>query len=304
MNVRAILIGTGVAALGGFALYDYYSPDSRRARAIHEVETLKPDVKPHACLPQGPLQKAFAAAVSLDALPPTTFDSDARKRGVIKHDCIRGATNHSTVDRLLEVAGDEVVAYSAKVIESCNLPKMEYPLPQCVALDILGRRSESSPAAVAALEKVADNRKLAVNVWEGALFRLISLPAWKTTPQLAEKLASEPEWEARELLLEKIRERKDPAARASLETAYGKEDDETTKGRIKAAILEIDNPGKCVAEDEGRGADGICRYVCRDQNNGRSRYPKDPKDKGPCALVREPDANANKAPVNSAALAK
>ena len=34
MNVRAILIGAGVAALGGFALYDYYSPESRRARAL------------------------------------------------------------------------------------------------------------------------------------------------------------------------------------------------------------------------------------------------------------------------------
>ena len=104
-------------------------------------------------------------------------------------------------------------------------------------------------------------------------------------------------------VLEKIRERKDPGARASLETAYAKEDDETTKGRIKAAILEIDNPGKCVVEDEGRGEDGICRYVCRDQNS-RSRYPKDPKVKGPCPLVHEPDANATKAPVNSAALSK
>jgi len=303
MNVRAILIGAAVAALGGFALYDYYSPESRRARAIHEVETLKPDVKPHACLPQGPLTKAFAAAVALDAMPSTAFDSDARKRGVIKHDCIRGATNHATVDRLLDVSGEEIVAYSAKVVESCQLGKNEYPLPQCVALDVLGRRSDSTPAAVAALEKFAENRKLANVVWEGALYRLISLPAWRTTTQLATQLASEPEWEARELLLEKIRERKDPGARASLETAYAKEDDETTKGRIKAAILEIDNPGKCVVEDEGRGEDGICRYVCRDQNS-RSRYPKDPKVKGPCPLVHEPDANATKAPVNSAALSK
>lgn len=304
MNVRAILIGAGVAALGGFALYDYYSPESRRARAIHEVETLKPDVKPHACLPQGPLTKAFAAAVALDSLPPTTFDSDARKRGVIKHDCIRGATNRATVDRLLDAApGEEIVAYSAKVVDSCQLGKTEYPLPQCVALDVLGRRAESTPAAVAALEKIAENRKFANVVWEGALYRLISLPAWRTSTQLAAQLASEPEWEARELLLEKIRERKDPGARASLETAYGKEDDLTTKGRLKAAILEIDNPGKCVAEDEGRGEDGLCRYVCREQN-ARLRYPKDPKEKGPCPLVHEPDSSTTKAPVNSASLAK
>ena len=302
MNVRAILIGVGVAALGGFAVYDYYSPDSRRARALHEVETLKPDVKPHACLPQGPLTKAFAAAVALDAVPPTTFDSDARKRGMIKHYCIRGAAQHSTVDRLLDATGEDVVAYAAKVVDSCQLPKNEYPVPQCVALDVLGRRADQSPAAVATLEKVASERKGAKEVWEGALYRLMSMPAWRTPAQLAAQLASEPEWEARELILEKVRERRDASTRASLETAYAKEDDQSTKGRIKAALLELENPGKCVVEDEGRAEDGTCRYVCRDQNL-RLRYPK---EKGPCPLVREPESPdaAAKPPVNSAALAK
>jgi len=305
MNVRTILIGAGVAALGGFALYDYYSPDSRRARALHEVETLKPDVKPQACLPPGPLTKAFAAAVALDAVPPTTFDSDARKRGLIKHDCIRGSAQHSTVDRLLDATGEDIVAYAAKVVDSCQLGKNDYPVPQCVALDILGRRVDQSPAAVAALEKVASERKGAKEVWEGALYRLMSMPAWRTPAQLAAQLASEPEWEARELILEKVRERRDASTRASLETAYAKEDDQSTKGRIKAALLEVANPGKCVVEDEGRAEDGTCRYVCRDQNL-RLRYPKEPKEKGPCTLVREPEPPnaAAKPPLNSAALAK
>jgi len=301
MNVRAILIGAGVAALGGFALYDYNSPDSRRARALHEVETLKPDVKPHSCLPPGPLSRAFAVAVTLDALPPTTFDSDARKRGLIKHDCIRGAAQHSTLDRLLDATGEDVVTYAAKVVESCPYNKNEYPVPECVALDVLGRRADASPAAVSALEKVATERKHGKEVWEGALYRLMSLPSWRTSAQLAAQLASEPEWEVRELLLEKVRERRDASNRASLQTAYAKEDDQSTKGRIKAALLELDNPGKCVVEDEGRADDGTCRYVCRDQNL-RLRYPK---EKGPCPLVRAPEPpNAAKQPVNSAALAK
>jgi len=185
MNVRAILIGAGVAALGGFALYDYNSPDSRRARALHEVETLKPDVKPHSCLPPGPLSRAFAVAVTLDALPPTTFDSDARKRGLIKHDCIRGAAQHSTLDRLLDATGEDVVTYAAKVVESCPYNKNEYPVPECVALDVLGRRADASPAAVSALEKVATERKHGKEVWEGALYRLMSLPSWRTSAQLA-----------------------------------------------------------------------------------------------------------------------
>ena len=303
MNVRAIVIGAGVAALGGFALYDYNSPDSKRARALHEVETLKPDVKPQACLPQGPLTKAFAAAVALDAQPANSFDSDARKRGLIKHDCIRGAAQHATVDRLLDATGDDIVVYAAKVVESCPFNKNEYPVPECVALDVLGRRAEKTPAAVAALEKTASERKVGKEVWEGALYRLVSLPSWRTPAQLAAQLATEPEWEARELLLEKIRERRDPSTRASLETAYAKEDDVSTKGRIKAALLELENPGKCVVEDEGRADDGTCRYVCRDQNL-RLRYPKAPKEKV-CQLERNPEAPGGAAkPVNSAALSK
>jgi hypothetical protein len=305
MKVRTILVVAGVAALGSFALYDYYSPDSRRARELHIVETLKPDVRPHGCLPPGPLQKPYAVAVTLDSVSPTTFDSDARKRGVIKHDCIRGANNHATLDRLLDATGDEIVPYAQKVLASCQLGKTEYPLPQCVALDVLGRRADKSTAAVAALENVAKERKLAKEVWEGAAYRLMSMPNWRTPAQLAEQLAGEPEWEIRELLLEKVRERRDPSTRASLETAYSKEDDPTTKGRLKAALLELDNPGKCVVEDEGRGEDGICRYVCRDQNM-RLRYPKEGKESSLCPAVREPEAPKTYQPaqVNSAAVSK
>jgi hypothetical protein len=302
MKVRTILVLAAVAALGGYALYDYYSPDSRRARELHIVETLKPDVKPQACLPAGPLQKPFAVAVALDSEPPQKFDSDARKRGTIKHDCIRGANKHDTLDRLLEATGDELVPYAAKVVDSCQLGKNEYPVPQCVALDALGRRADKSKEAVAALEKIAKERKGAKEVWEGATYRLISLPGWHTPAQLAEQLASEPEWEVRELLLEKIRERKDASTRPSLETAYAKEDDLTTKGRIKAALLELDNPGKCVVEDEGRGDDGTCKYFCRDSGI-RLRYGKEGKE---CPLVREPEAPKTYQPpaVNSAAVSK
>ena len=301
MKVSTLLVGGAIVALGGYALYDYYGPESRRARELHIVETLKPDVKPQACLPPGPLQKPFAIVVALDSLPPSTFDSDAKKRTVIKHDCIRGSSQHGTLDRLLEATGDEIVPYAEKVVASCPLGKNEYPLPQCIALDVLSRRATKSKDAVAALEKIAKERKGAKEVWEGATFRLMSMPTWKTPPQLAEQLASEPEWELRELLLEKVRERRDVATRPSLEAAYAKEDDETTKGRIKAALLELDFPGKCVVEDEGRGQDGICRYVCREQNM-RLRYPKEGKT---CPMTHEPEApRTTQPPANSAAAAK
>jgi hypothetical protein len=302
MKVRTILVVAGVAALGGYALYDYYSPDSRRAREIHIVETLKPDLTPQACLPAGEVKKAFAVAVALDAEPVSRLDSDARRRGLIKHDCIRGANNHATLDRLMEGTGDELVPYAIKVVETCQTGKTEYPVPQCVALDVLARHAGKSKEALAELEKVAKERKLAKEVWEGATFRLISMPNWHTPAQLAEQLASEPEWEIRELLLEKIRERRDPSTKASLETAYAKEDDVTTKGRIKAALLELDNPGKCVVEDEGRGEDGSCKYVCRDSGI-RLRYAKEGKE---CPPVREPEQPKTYQPpaVNSAAVSK
>ena len=136
-------------------------------------------------------------------------------------------------------------------------------------------------------------------VWEGALYRAIQKPTSKSPAQLAAMIADDKEWEAKELLLEKIREKKDPAARDALQTAYAKEDDEQTKGHIRAALLEIDNPGRCVVEDEGRGADGICRYTCRETGT-RLRFQKLGKE---CPLVREPEKAPEKPAVDATSLA-
>ena len=38
MNIRPILIGAGVVAFGGYALYDYYGPESKHARELKEIE--------------------------------------------------------------------------------------------------------------------------------------------------------------------------------------------------------------------------------------------------------------------------
>jgi len=299
MKTRALLVGAGLATFGGLALYDYNSPDSRRARELHDVEKLKPDVALPACLPQGPLAKPFAVAATAEALPPNSFENDARKRGTIKHDCIRGAAQHSIVDKLVGAAGDDLVPYAAKVVQSCPQGKLDYPPIACTALDVLGQRAMTSAAAVTALEKFATERKTAKEVWEGALYRLIQT-SWHTPAQLAAQLTTEPEWEARELLLEKIREKRDSQARGSLEAAYAKESDPGTKGHIKAALLELDNPGRCVVEDEGLGEDGICRYVCRDQNL-RLRYPKNAKAGSTCPMVRDPEKPSQ---VDTAALTK
>ena len=46
MNIRAILVGAAVVAFGGYALYDYYGPESKHARELKEIEQLEPDIKP------------------------------------------------------------------------------------------------------------------------------------------------------------------------------------------------------------------------------------------------------------------
>jgi hypothetical protein len=296
MKLRTAIIGLGLVGLGGAAYYDYNSPDSRRARELHDIEKLKPDVKIADCYPQGPLAKAFAAAVANDT-PATPIENEVTRRSVVKHDCIRGSPNHATVDRLVTASGDEIIPYLAQVVDRCKFDKNTLPNVACLALDALA--AQGSTTATAALDKISTERKTAKEVWEGALYRAIQKPSYKTPAQLAALVADDKEWEAKELLLEKIREKSDPAARDPLTRAYAKEDDETTKGHIRAALLELDNAGRCVVEDEGRGADGICRYTCR-ATSTRLRFPKLGKA---CPLVREPEKTPASPAIDAASLA-
>src|SRR5205807_1655612 len=82
--------------------------------------------------------------------------------------------------------------------------------------------------------------------------RLMNTSGWKTNAQLAQMIPPETEWEAKELMLEYIRHHKDPSAKPDLEKAYAAEQDPQERGLIKASLLELDNPGKCVVTDEGR----------------------------------------------------
>ena len=82
-------------------------------------------------------------------------------------------------------------------------------------------------------------------------------------------LADDKEWEAKELLLEKIREKHDPAARDPLTRAYAKEDDETTKGHVRAALLELEGAFRlfvALRPDEARAACSRLAQKSRDQD--------------------------------------
>jgi hypothetical protein len=153
------------------------------------------------------------------------------------------------------------------------------------------------------LEKTLANKdKGRKNIYLGALYRLISTTGWKSNAQLAQLLPAETVWEAKHLIIEHVRHHKDPSARPDLEKAYASEQELQEKGLVKAALLELDNPGKCVVNDEGRAESGSCRYTCTEIN----RWFSIPKPKRGCPLVADPPPTTQQgeqpAPVNAAGL--
>ena len=287
MKLSTILIGAGAVALGGYVYYDYNSPESKAARELKEIEQLAPDVKPPSCFPQGVNSKLFAIGISRDERSKADLENDQTRRGMIEHDCIRG-NQPATVKRVATALGDKGVPVYAQVLESCPVVKDEYPVYACFALDALAY--EGGKDSVAAMEKALTNHdKTRKNVYLGALYRLMQVPGWKTNGQLAAMVTAEQEWKAKELMIEHLRNHKDPSAKPDLEKAYAAEQDQQEKGLIKAAILELENPGKCVMTDEGRAENGICRYTCHDQNRWFS-IPKPANAK--CLLVVDAPAEA------------
>jgi hypothetical protein len=296
MKISSILIGAGAVALGGYVWMDYNSADSKNARELKEIAQLAPDVKQPDCFPQGLNGRLFAAVISRDQRPPAELENDANRRGAIEHDCIRG-NQPANVFRLVKALGPAGVATYTEVLKKCPVAKDVYPVYACFALDALA--AEGGKDSVAAIEKVLTNKdKARKTLYLGALYRLMNTPGWKTTAQLATALPAEQEWKAKELMIEYIRNHKDAAAKPALEQAYATEPDQQERGLIKAAILELDNPGKCVMTDEGRAENGLCRYTCHDIN----RWFNVPKPKAGCPLVTEAlkDLEQQAAPVNAA----
>jgi hypothetical protein len=293
MNIRTILIGAGALALGGYVYYDYNSPESRAAREVKEILQLEPDAKVPECFPQGANARLFAIAIQHDRRSAAELQSDVTRRSAIEHDCIRG-NSPATVQRVVKAAGHDAVKVYADVLQKCPVVKDEYPVLACFALDALA--GEGSAEAVAAMDKAfADKDKSRKNVTLGALYRLMNAAGWKTTAQLAQMLPAEHDWKAKELMIEHIRNHRDASVKPELEKAYAAETDQQEKGMIKAALLELDNPGKCVMTDEGRAENGLCRYTCHDQQ----RWFSVPKPKEGCQLVREVPPEAQQAPAQA-----
>jgi len=298
MNIRTILVGAGILALGGYALYDYNSPESKLARELKEIEQLEPDIRPPECFPKGQNAKLFAVGIQRDRRSKQEMANEVTRRSAISHDCIRG-NNNRTVERVAKALGAGGVPIYAEVVEKCPVIKDDYPVYACFALDAL--YYQGSKDAVAVLEKeLGDKDKARKNVQLGATFRLMNIQGWKTNAQLAQTLPTQTYWEGKQLIIEYIRHHKDPAAKAELEKAYAAEQEQQEKGLIKAALLELDNPGKCVVNDEGRAETGLCRYACTEIN----RWFSIPKPKTGCPLVADPPPDTQQGdqppPVNTA----
>jgi len=304
MKIRTIIILGAVLVLGGYVFYDYNSPDSKLARELKELQQLEPDIKVPECFPKGKnpqteLQaKLFAVGIQRDRRSKQEMMNEVTRRSATQHDCIRG-NEPRTIQRVVKALGPDAVPVYAEVLQKCPVIKDDYPVYACFALDALG--AEGGKASVAAMEKELSNKdKVRKNVYLGALFRLMNTKGWKTNGQLAQMIPTEAYWEAKDLIIEHIRHHKDPSAKPDLEKAYAAEPEQQEKGLIKAALLEIDNPGKCVVNDEGRAASGTCRYTCTEIN----RWFATPKPAAGCALVADPPATTEQgdqpAPINSA----
>ncbi|HUJ29599.1 MAG TPA: hypothetical protein VLW85_26445 [Myxococcales bacterium] len=301
MNIRTILVGVAILAGVGYVFYDYNSPESKNARELKEIEQLEPDTKPPDCFPKGVNAKLFAEVIQRDRRKPAEVENDQTRRSAIEHDCIRGAGagyEPTQIRRLVKALGPAGIPVYTEVLEKCPIVKDEYPTLACLALDAL--QAEGSKDSTAAIEKELSNHdKARKNVYLGALYRLMNTPGWKNNTQLAEFISAQgDEWKAKELIIEHIRNNKDPSAKPALEKAYATETDQQEKGMIKGALLELDNPGKCVMMDEGRAENGVCRYTCHDQG----RWFSVPKPAEGCPLVRDlpPEAQQGTPQVNAA----
>ena len=285
MNIRTILIGAAVLALGGYALYDYNTPESKLARELKELEQMEPDIKAPECFPKGQAAKLFAVGIQRDKRSKSEMMNEVTRRSAITHDSIRG-NEPQTVQRVVKALGSSAVPVYAEVLEKCPVIKDDYPVYSCFALDALA--TEGSKDSVAALEKaIANKDKARKNVYLGAMYRLMNVQGWKTNAQLAQMVPTEIYWESKHLIIEHVRHHKDPSAKPDLEKAYAAEQEQQEKGLIKAALLELDNPGKCVVNDEGRAESGVCRYACTEIN----RWFSTPKPKTGCPLIADPPAN-------------
>jgi hypothetical protein len=286
MNIRTILILAAVAAAGGYLYIDYNSTESKLAREIKELTQLAPDVQPAECFGKGLNARLFAIGIERDRRPNSELENDAARKSAIKHDCVRG-NNPATVQRVVRAMGQSGIATYAQALKTCPVVKDEYPVYGCFALDAL--QAEGSKESIAVLEQeLTDKDKNRRNVYEGALYRLMMAPGWATTAKIADRFPKETEWEAKELMLEYIRNHRDPSAKPNIEAAYAAETDLQEKGLLKAALLELDNPGKCVITDEGRAEDGLCHYHCHDAN----KWFKLQKAKNGCPMVQDVPSDA------------
>src|SRR5438270_84671 len=117
MKPRTLIILAAALALGGFALYDYYSPESTRVRAFYDVERLAPDQKLPACVFVGDHARPFTAVLKLDQRPEEMVNTVSKSKGLMKHDCIRGSPMVATLGKLVVVLGDYGVPFYSAVIE-------------------------------------------------------------------------------------------------------------------------------------------------------------------------------------------
>jgi hypothetical protein len=204
---------------------------------------------PPACLPDDPLKAAFVEA----------------ERQVECHDVLRVDEEGRDLDppRASPVAafarknGEAAIPFYEAVIAMCPGP-WGWARPALFALAHLG-----TPRAIELLNRHAQTGQ---PVREAAVNALLEVPAFATSQSVAEHLLHEPDAELRRIYVVWLWAQGDARALPGLREAMSRENDQKTAQMIRAAILQVQHPDRCVLDDNFWRWDTLgnyCLYVCR-----------------------------------------
>jgi hypothetical protein len=238
--MRVALLAAAAALIAGVVVWS--SLDSPRGARLREVERLAPAARAPACAPAAEETQAFAAALRADR--PCEW--------------LRPQPG-AALQRFASAAGPEAAPFLEQVASRCATD--EPTRAGCAALDalMLLARAQSGPA-VTALQQKARATGQPVEAWFGAAMRLWAVRP-PSAPELLALLDAVTDPRARAEVLARLRALRDPSTRGALQALYDRQAG-PERAQVRAALLELEHPGRCVSEDDGQGSGKVCVYSC------------------------------------------
>jgi hypothetical protein len=181
------------------------------------------------------------------------------------HDVLRTDDEGRDLDRLraspvaafARKNGEAAIPFYEAVIAKCQDPR-SWARPALVALAHLG-----TPRAVELLNRYSQTGQ---PVQEAAVDALLGVPSFATSQSVAEHLWHEPDPELRRVYAIWLWDHGDARDLPGLHEAMPRENDQKTAQMIRAAILQVQHPDRCVLVDNRwrwNTLGNYCSDVCR-----------------------------------------